>query len=109
MEVANVSDRKVNLGALQVGQKINQLVRVVNNSLASIDFSLTVTPSFPILQDTNVLSVAPSSLIHLKPKATIDVVVHFQPKCRVPKFFEEVSSVTCCMLNSLLHTLKLEV
>lgn len=84
------ADRKVNLGILQVNEKVQKTVRIVNNSLAAISFTATVTPFVTALQNPNVLAITPTSLISLNPKAKCDVVVHFHPKSRVAKFSEEV-------------------
>lgn len=90
MEVADPADRKVKLGVLQVDEKVKRAVRIVNNSLATMDFNLTVTPAIVALQNSSVLSVVPNSLVTLKPKAFTDVIVQFSPKTRIPKFSEEV-------------------
>lgn len=88
VEVDNPSDRKVNIGSVPINEKVKRPVRIINKSLASIDFSVTITPFAINLQ--NVLSILPSSLIQLKPKASCDVFVQFQPKARIAKFTEEV-------------------
>lgn len=84
-------DKKVNLGALRIGQTFNRAVNIINNSLASIEFTVAVTPSSPHLQQGNILSISPLSNIILKPKETTDVTINFAPKSRIPQFTEEVS------------------
>lgn len=84
------ADRKVNLGAIQINHKVKKSISIVNNSLASIEFNLTITPYMLVLQNTNVLNIAPNSMINLKPKASCDVIVQFNPRRRIPKFSEEV-------------------
>ena len=91
MEVANAMEKKINLGALRVGQTSNRSVKIINNSLASIEFTVTITPSSPALQQSNILSISPVSSIWLKPKEATNVFVHFAPKARIPQFSEEVS------------------
>lgn len=86
----NPSERKINLGVVKVNEKLKRAVRITNNSLATVDFNLTITPSTQCLQNNNVLSVFPNALMSLKPKATSDVVVVFHPKERIPQFSEEV-------------------
>ena len=88
VEVDNPSDRKVDIGSVPINEKVKRPVRIVNKSLASVDFSVTITPFATNLQ--NVLSILPNSLIQLKPKASCDVLVQFQPKARTAKFTEEV-------------------
>ena len=91
--MADPADRKVKLGVLQVDEKVKRAVRIVNNSLATMDFNLTVTPAMVALQNSTVLSVVPNSLVTLKPKASTDVIVQFSPKTRIPKFSEEVGGI----------------
>ncbi|XP_022080460.1 hydrocephalus-inducing protein homolog isoform X2 [Acanthaster planci] len=92
VEVANAKDRLVNFGALRVGEAVKRTVPVVNNSPAPLAFSVVITPLSPILQQLpQVLSLAPTKEIHLKPKGgscNLDLV--FAPKCRIPQFTEEV-------------------
>ena len=95
MEVADPNERKVNLGTIEVNEKLKRAVRIINNSLTTIDFNLTITPSMQLLQNNSVLSIS------LKPQQTTDVIVIFQPRNRIPKFCEEVRHI-CYLLVSLL-------
>ena len=89
-------DKKVNLGALRIGQTFNRAVKVINNSLASIEFTVAITPSSPLLQQGNILAISPLSNISLKPKEVTDLSVNFSPKGRIPQFTEEVRLVLDC-------------
>ena len=103
VEVVNQANRKINLGALRIGGVTDRSVRVVNNSLAAIDFCVAITPASPELQKSNILSIAPSSLITLKPKATTDINVIFAPKSRIPSFSEEVRENVFILLVLLMN------
>ncbi len=98
VEVVNPADRKINLGAQRIGKIVNRSVKIINNSMASIDFSVAITPSTLELQQTNILSISPLSLISLKPKATTDINVRFSPRTRIGQFSEEVR---ICVINML--------
>ncbi|XP_057292027.1 hydrocephalus-inducing protein-like [Hydractinia symbiolongicarpus] len=104
VDVVDPADRKVNLGIVQVNEKVQKTVRIVNNSLAAISFTATVTPFVTALQNPNVLAITPISLISLNPKAKCDVVVHFHPKSRVAKFSEEVI-LECAGVSQPLFTI----
>jgi len=101
VEVENPSDRKLNIGAISINEKMKRSVRIVNRSLAHIEFSVTVTPFAANLQ--NVLSILPNTLIQLKPKASCDVMVMFQPKARIAKFTEEII-MECAGVSQTLFT-----
>ncbi|XP_033625714.1 hydrocephalus-inducing protein homolog [Asterias rubens] len=92
VEVANPKDRLVNFGALRVGESIKRTVPVINNSPAPLSFTVVITPLSSILQQLpNVLSLAPTKEIYLKPKGgTCNLDLVFTPKCRIPQFTEEV-------------------
>lgn len=83
-------DKKVNLGALRIGQTFQRPVKIINNSLAPIDFTIAITPSLPQLQPGNILTISPLSNICLRPKEVTDIFVSFMPKARIPQFAEEV-------------------
>ncbi|CAB3998552.1 Hypothetical predicted protein [Paramuricea clavata] len=91
VDVCNPDDRKVNFGALRIGQSAERIVKLRNNSPAAITFSLVITPSLPILQQSSVLTVSPSSEITLEPNGgSCNVHVMFTPTTRIPQFTEEV-------------------
>ena len=91
VDVCNPDDRKVKFGALRVGQSAERVVKLQNNSAAAITFSLVITPSLPVLQQSSILSVSPSSEITLEPNgASCKVRVMFAPTTRIPQFTEEV-------------------
>ena len=94
VEVANPKDRLVNFGALRVGESIKRTVPVINNSPAPLSFTVVITPLSSILQQLpNVLSLAPTKEIYLKPKGgTCNLDLVFTPKCRIPQFTEEVKA-----------------
>lgn len=103
VEVADPKERKVKVGTIQVDEKLKRAVRIINNSLATIDFNVTITPSLQALQNTNVLTVMPTSQLTLKPNQTTDVIVVFQPRKRIAKFCEEVI-LECAGVSSPLFT-----
>lgn len=91
MDVCNPDDRKVNFGALRIGQSAERIVKLRNSSAAAITFSLVITPSLTILQQSSVLTVSPSSEITLEPNGgSCNVRVMFTPTTRIPQFTEEV-------------------
>ncbi len=75
-------------------------VRLINRSLLTVSFTVTIVPStqIPVLHKERVLGVSicpikgpPLKEVTLKPKEEIDVEVKFHPPSRVPQFTEEVS------------------
>ena len=92
VEVANPSDRKVNFGALRVGQTNQRSVKLVNRSPAPITFTLAITPAVVALQQANILTISPSTEITLRANGgTSGVDLTFKPKTRIPQFNEEVN------------------
>ncbi|XP_071959113.1 hydrocephalus-inducing protein homolog isoform X2 [Antedon mediterranea] len=92
VEVANPKDKNLNLGALRIGKAVKKTIPIVNKSPAPITFNVVITPFSQALQQLpNVLMLAPSHSITLKPKGgTYDLEMLFTPKCRIPQFTEEV-------------------
>ncbi|XP_030060864.1 hydrocephalus-inducing protein homolog [Microcaecilia unicolor] len=90
IEVLNPRHKVVNFGALQVGQSVKRVVPIVNNSAASLTFSVAITPTMQALHDPKVLTLCPSMEITLKPQDTWKVEVTFSPKSRIQSFAEEV-------------------
>ncbi len=89
--MCNPDDRKVNFGALRIDQSAERIVKLRNSSAAAITFSLVITPSLMVLQQTSVLTVSPSSEITLEPNGgSCNVRVMFTPTSRIPQFTEEV-------------------
>lgn len=92
----------VRLGAVHAGQSCKKTVELINRSLAPVKFRLTITPSSPALQDSEVLRVSlsndrPSRKVMVN-EVTLDakggrakVDVMFEPKKRIPEFSEEVT------------------
>lgn len=117
VDVSNPDDRKINFGALRVGQSAERVVKLRNSSAAAITFSLVITPSLPLLQQTNVLTVKPATEITLQPNGgSCNVHIAFAPVTRIPQFTEEVrcgKSVSlkigkiwnqCCWNQLFFHT-----
>ena len=93
MEVANPSDKKVNFGALRVGQTNQRNLKLVNRSPAPITFTLAITPAVVALQQANILTINPSTEITLRANGgSCGVELTFKPKTRIPHFTEEVST-----------------
>ena len=93
VEVANPSDRKVNFGALRVGQTNQRNLKLVNRSPAPITFTLAITPAVVALQQANILTINPSTEITLRANGgSCGVELTFKPKTRIPHFTEEVSA-----------------
>ncbi|XP_068693384.1 hydrocephalus-inducing protein homolog [Montipora foliosa] len=91
VEVANPLDRKVNFGALRVGQTSQRSLKLVNRSPAPITFTLAITPSVVALQQANILTINPSTEITLRANGgSCGVELTFKPKTRIPHFTEEV-------------------
>lgn len=85
VEVANPAQKVVNFGAVKIGSKNTKLVKVINRSLTSITFTVS------ILQQEDMLSIAPTNEITLKANGgTHTIEVTFTPTMRVPSFSEEV-------------------
>jgi len=92
VEVANPANKKVNLGALRIGQTCQKSIQLVNRSPATITFTVAITPTTIQLQQDGVISVSPTKDITLRANGgtgTVDVL--FKPKGRIPQFTEEVS------------------
>eukprot|EP00794_Sanderia_malayensis_P018879 gene18879-20779_t len=115
IEVANPIDRKINLGALRIGKTSSRSVKIINNSMAPIDFTVAITPATLALQQSNIISIHPQSMISLNPKATTDVTVNFSPKSRIPQFSEEVIlecagiSQPLFLLNGCCHGMEIKL
>lgn len=93
VEVANPSDRKVNFGALRVGQTNQRNLKLVNRSPAPITFTLAITPAVVALQQANILTINPSTEITLRANGgSCGVELTFKPKTRIPHFTEEVNT-----------------
>lgn len=93
VEVANPAQKVVNFGAVSIGSKTTKLVKVINRSLTSITFTVSVALSSAVLalQQEGILSIAPTSEITLKANGgTHTIEVTFKPTVRVPSFSEEV-------------------
>ena len=91
--MANPSDRKVNFGALRVGQTNQRNLKLVNRSPAPITFTLAITPAVVALQQANILTINPSTEITLRANGgSCGVELTFKPKTRIPHFTEEVST-----------------
>lgn len=83
----------VNFGAVSIGSKTTKKVKVINRSLTSFTFTVSIAPSSAVLalQQEGMLSIAPTSEITLKPNGgTHTIEVTFKPTIRVPSFSEEV-------------------
>ncbi|XP_051727085.1 hydrocephalus-inducing protein homolog [Ctenopharyngodon idella] len=80
----------VNFGALQIGQRSQKLVPLVNNSHSSLTFCLR-RHSDNSLQDSRILSVRPEGEVTLKEGGGRCVVeLLFSPEQRTPPFTEEL-------------------
>jgi hypothetical protein len=91
VEVANPADKKVNVGALRIGQTSQKTVKLINRSPAPITFTVAVTPSTVQLQQANVISVLPTNEITLRANGgTGNAGISFSPKVLIPQFTEEV-------------------
>ncbi|XP_074864560.1 hydrocephalus-inducing protein homolog isoform X2 [Carettochelys insculpta] len=101
LDILEPSSRVVKLGVLSVGQMMKKCVTIVNNSVAFLTFNLAFMFTVPELLDSKVLTLSPSSDITLKPKGgTCSVEVTFSPKCRIPRFTEEVMLECMGLLRS---------
>ncbi|XP_067276661.1 hydrocephalus-inducing protein homolog isoform X2 [Pseudorasbora parva] len=80
----------VNFGALQIGQRSQKLVPLVNNSHSSLTFCLRRHSDIS-LQDSRILSVRPEGEVTLKEGGGRCVVeLLFSPEQRMPPFTEEL-------------------
>jgi hydrocephalus-inducing protein len=91
--------RLLDLGTLQIGGKATskRTLRLVNRSAATIDlFQLLIEPSksdnpTPLQSDgKNMLKIEPLSGTRWRPGETLDVHVSFEPRCRVPRFSQQL-------------------
>jgi hydrocephalus-inducing protein len=99
IEVFNAKDRVIDFGALQAPKVQNgkagvtktMPVRIVNRSLATIDFNVVFeAKNDRLAQDKSMLTITPAQQIKLKANQTIDLDVTFAPKERIPRFTEDV-------------------
>ena len=89
--MSNPANKKVNLGALRIGQTSQKSIQLINRSPAPITFTVAITPSTVQLQQEGVISVLPTNEITLRANGgTGTVEVFFRPKVRIPQFTEEV-------------------
>ncbi|XP_044289866.1 hydrocephalus-inducing protein homolog [Varanus komodoensis] len=91
IDVVEPRNRVLKFGAVPSGHVVKKTATIVNNSVASVTFSLSFVSSMPELQETKVLTLSPSSEVTLSAKGgTCHVEVAFGPRSRLLPFTEEV-------------------
>ncbi|TRY66381.1 hypothetical protein DNTS_003349 [Danionella cerebrum] len=90
LELEDIKQRVINFGALQMGQRSQKLVPLVNNNHCPLTFCLR-KESDNSLQDPKILSIHPESQVTLKGGGGRCVVeILFSPKHRMPPFTEDL-------------------
>ncbi|KAM4554444.1 hydrocephalus-inducing protein homolog [Fundulus diaphanus] len=101
LEVTEPKQKKVRLGSLIVGQRVNTQVVLVNHSLLDLSFTLTLSTNTPL--DPKDLSVSPASELKLKScGGSCKVQVQFSPHQHVPPFSAELQAKFADFLHPLL-------
>lgn len=97
IELADPTQKTVNLGVLQIGNKKKseccKTVGIVNHSLSDLRPIFTFAPSLrvPALQHEGIVAIEPSGEVLLKANGgRCNLVVMFYPTSRVPHFSEPV-------------------
>ena len=95
VELADPTQKVLNLGALRKGEKVEKQVVIVNRSLIPVTLGVSLLPgsttSHQLQDDGGALSVEPTDDVTLKAKSgTGRVTVKFAPKARISHFQEEV-------------------
>ena len=92
------------MGTLEIGKASRKELKIINRSIAAVDFNLLFEPKSEHLRAKGILKIEPCQNISLKPNQSIDLHIKFSPKCRIPKFNEELF-IDCSGLNLPLSTL----
>jgi hydrocephalus-inducing protein len=91
IELVDSKQKVLDVGTLEVGKSSKKVVKIVNKSVASIEFNLLFEPKSEILiENKQILQISPYQGIKLKPNQVLDLQVTFKPKSRIPKFYEEI-------------------
>lgn len=92
IELVDNKQKIIDMGTLQIGKLSKKLVKIINKSLASVEFSLLIeSKNDTINTDSSVLQINPSNNIKLKPNQTLEFQVTYAPKKRMTKFYEEIN------------------
>uniref|UniRef100_A0A3Q2PEK1 HYDIN axonemal central pair apparatus protein n=1 Tax=Fundulus heteroclitus TaxID=8078 RepID=A0A3Q2PEK1_FUNHE len=101
LEVIEPKQKKVKLGSVMVGQRVNTQVVLVNHSLLDLSFTLTLSTNTPL--DPKDLSVSPTSELKLKScGGSCKVQVQFSPHQHIPPFSAELQAKFADFLHPLL-------
>ena len=92
------------VGTLEIGKASRKELKIINRSIAPVDFNLLFEPKSEHLRAKGILKIEPCQNLSLKPNQSIDLHIKFSPKCRIPKFHEELF-IDCSGLNLPLSTL----
>lgn len=91
IELVDNKQKVLGIGTLEIGKSTKKTVKIVNKSVAFIEFNLLFEPKNEILlHDKDILQIQPFQGIKLKPNQILDLQVSFKPKSRIEKFYEEV-------------------
>ncbi|XP_047205151.1 hydrocephalus-inducing protein homolog isoform X6 [Girardinichthys multiradiatus] len=101
LEVTDPSQKKVKLGSLMLGQRVNKQVVLVNHSLLDLSFTLTLSTNIPL--DPKDLSVSPAGELKLKSGGgSCKVEIQFSPHQHIPPFSAELQAKFAGFFHPLL-------
>ena len=92
IELANSAQKKLNFGALRIGEKVKKDLDLVNHSPIPLSFRLSLLPrsNTPALHEEGVLCVSPTEEVTVEGNGGLSTVsITFSPKTRVPQFSDE--------------------
>ncbi|MEQ2247199.1 hypothetical protein ILYODFUR_006861 [Ilyodon furcidens] len=101
LEVTDPSQKKVKLGSLMLGQRVNKQVVLVNHCLLDLSFTLTLSTNTPL--DPKDLSVSPAGELKLKSGGgSCKVEIQFSPHQHIPPFSAELQAKFAGFFHPLL-------
>ncbi|KAM4733696.1 hydrocephalus-inducing protein homolog isoform 3-T4 [Anableps anableps] len=91
LEVLEPRQKKLKLGSVELGQRVNKQIVLVNNSL--LDLSFTLTLNINSLLDQKDLCVSPAGELSLRSDGgSCKVQIQFSPSQQVPPFYAELQA-----------------
>ncbi|KAM6936867.1 hydrocephalus-inducing protein homolog [Xenentodon cancila] len=101
LEVEDLSQKKVKLGTLALGQKVKKQVFLVNHSRLDVCFSLTLNTKPPL--NSKDLSFSPAGELKLRSSGgSCKVKIQFSPQQYIPPFTAELQADFAGLLHPLL-------
>ncbi|XP_015258081.1 PREDICTED: hydrocephalus-inducing protein homolog [Cyprinodon variegatus] len=101
LEVKDPQQKRVKLGSLTLGQKVNKQLVLINRSLSDISFTLALKTNTPL--DSKDLSIIPAGELILKSGGgSCNVEIQFSPQHCIPPFSAELQAKFASFSHPLL-------